>query len=149
MTASSTYSDLRSAPSARHIVAGLCALTLVIFLPFNQAVIDPGPMFAGFRKYPFGYARILLPHVVTLVSCLLAGGSRTFRLAMGVGFIASLALGITVPVLWLLTSGLSSERGNAAGILLWGIVLFATQIQIYRTARRALDSTRPKGRNRN
>jgi len=146
MTASSTRSNPSSEQSYRYIIAGLCALSLVIFLPFNQAVIDPGPLFAGFRKAPLAYTLILTPHVVTLIACLLGGGGTTAGLARGVSSIAALALGVIVPVLVLLTSGLSKERGNASMILLWGAALFAIQIAIFRKAGRAVVAARAKGK---
>ncbi len=146
MTASSTHLNPSSGQSYRYIIAGLCALSLVIFLPFNAAVIDPGPLFAGFRKAPLAYTLILTPHVVTLIACLVWGGSATAGLAKGVSFIAALALGIIVPILVLLTSGLSRESGTASMILLWGVALFAIQVSIYKNAARAVIAARAKGK---
>lgn len=146
MTASSTHSNPGSEQSYRYIIAGLCALSLLIFLPFNQAVIDPGPLFAGFKKAPLAYTLILGPHVLTLISCLLGDGSTTVGMAKGVSYLAALALGIIVPLLVLLTSAISRESGNPGLILFWGAALLATQVATYKYSKRAVIAVRATGR---
>jgi hypothetical protein len=124
------------ARSSANVCAALCLATLLVFVPFNAASIDPGPLFAGFAKAPLAYTLILLPHVVTLIACVMAPTALTFGLATGVGAMGIVAMIVEVPLISL-SLGLSRERQDGGILVLCAVVLFVLQVALYRTARRA------------